>query len=483
MPRIALPLGFSFYQSDSLTFSAQRCVNWIPTVAEAPALNDRMLAQPLGLKTFVDTSLSSNRGGMEMKEVAYFVNGNSLVEVTSAGAFIVRGFIPSTGRVSMATNGQFLVIVIPGNSAFVYNNVDSSLTQITDSDFRISDTVVHKDGFFVFSSTDGTVFFTSALNDPFTFGGLDFGTAAIDPDRIVALHVNHNELFVGGLETIEIFQNVGGSGFPFQRIPGANIQKGLHSKFSPVEFDNSFAFIGGGFNEGTAIWKVVGSSNAVKLSTDAIDKEIQKFTRAEIATAFSMTYAERGQFLALFTFESTRIPSRTFVYNATASARLGRAIWFEFQNGVNDGRYRVESIVSAYGKLLVGDDRSGIIGEMDHDTLDYYGDLIYRSSASSPFSQEGLPVFAGLFEATFQPGVGLTGGVDPQARLDFSDDSGRTFSSEINRGIGKIGKYGQRSVWERQGHFPVSRVVRMTITDPVRANLIRLAATPEVGVQ
>lgn len=488
--RTPLPLGFNFYQSDVLTFSAQRCINWIPVAAESGALTDRMLMQPLGLKSRVDTLLGSNRGGWEMGEKSYFVQRNSLILATRAGGFRNLGAIPGSGRVSMASNArnvdtgqQFLVIVVPGVSAHVYDTLTDTVTQITDIDFRISDTVIFNDGFFLFSASDGAVWFNSALNDPFTYGGLDFGTAEIDPDRIVGLHANHNEVFVGGLETYELFQNVGGSGFPYQRIPGANITKGVHAKFSTIEFDNTFCFVGGGLNEGSAVWKVSGSSNAVKISTNAIDTQIQKFTRDEIANSFALTYSDRGQFLAIFTFESTRIPSRTFFYNATASAFLGQNVWGEFQTGVKDNSFSVSSIVSAYGKLLVGDGRNGVIGELDHDTLTYYGDTIFMQSASQPFSQAGMELFAGSFEATFESGVGLTAGNDPQVRLDDSDDGGHTFRSERSRGIGKIGKYGQRAVWERQGSFPVSRTVRLTCTDPVRRNLIRLAATPELGTQ
>lgn len=481
MPRVPLPLGFSFYQSESLAFSGQRCIGWIPTIAEGPALNPRALLQPSGLKQFADTLINGNRGGQLMKDVAFFVNGNSLVSVAANGAFTNLGTVPGTGRVSLANNGQYLVIVIPGVSAFAFNNVTNTLTQIVDADFRVSDTVVFKDGFFVFSASDGTVFFNSALNDPFTYDALDFGSAEINPDKIVAVHVNHNELFVVGQETIELFQNVGGAGFPFQRIPGANIQKGVHAKFSIVEFDNTFVFAGGGVNEKTAIWKVSGSSNAGKISTDAIDNQIQKFNEQEISDSFALTWSERGQFLVSFTFESERIPSKTFVYNATASALAGSNIWFEQQTGVTDNRYRVQSIVRAYGKLLVGDQSTGIIGEIDQDTLTYYGDPIFRQSASAPFSADGVELFAGTLEATFQAGVGLTGGLNPQLRLDHSDDGGTTFNDERSRGIGKIGEYGQRAVWERQGSFPVARVVRLTITDPVIANFIRLAATPEAG--
>jgi len=141
---------------------------------------------------------------------------------------------------------------------------------------------------------------------------LYFGTAEINPDKIVAAHVNHNELFILGEETIEIFHNVAGSGFPFQRIQGANIQKGCYAKFSPVEFDNTFLFVGGGKNERAGVWRVASSQSAQKVSTDAIDYAIQKFTSDEIAASFSTTFTIAGQFIAAFTFESTTIESVTF---------------------------------------------------------------------------------------------------------------------------------------------------------------------------
>lgn len=485
MSRVPLPLGFTFYQSESGLLSSQRCINWIPTAAESTSLNDRSLLQPLGLKQFADSTINVNRGGQLMDGVPYFVNGDSLISVASDGTITNHGTVLGSGRTSMANNGQYLVILVPGRYAYAYDRITGTLSSINDSDFRLSDTVVFKDGYFTFSASDGTVFFVSALNDPFTYDALDFGSAEINPDSIVALHVNHNELFICGSETIEIHQNIGGSGFPFQRIPGANIQKGVHAKFSLVEFDNTFCFIGGGYNERSAVWKITGSSSAQKISTDAIDKEIQKFTKEEINDAFAMTYAHHGQFLAIFTIESTRIPSRTFVYNASASALTESRIWFEFQDGVTDNRFRVQSIVQAYGKLLVGDSTNGVIGELDYDTLDYYGDEIYRRSVISPFNADGLPIFAGEFEATFEAGVGLTSGNGsvPIVRMNKTDDGGRTFSPEIGRSIGKIGEYGQRSIWRRQGRFPVSRSIGLTITDKVRANLVRIAATPETGSQ
>lgn len=351
MPRTPIPIPFDFYSFGSArNFAAQRCINWIPVAAESAALSSNALWQPLGLTEFVDTGLGPNRGCHVMDGVPYFVQGDSLISLSSTGAVTSHGTIPGSKRAYTADNGRYLVIVVDDGSGYVYDNDAGALTKITDPAYRPASAVVFKDGYFVFSALAGDVFFNSALNDPFTYNALDFGSAEIDPDKIVSVHVNHNELFVTGEKTIELFQNVGGSGFPFQRIPGANVQKGVHARHTVINFDNTFCFAGGGENELTAIWKIVGSSGVQKISTDAIDNEIQQFTRDEIKDAFAWTYGWRGQFLAGFTFESGRaaVKSRTFVYNATASALSQRSIWFELQTGVTDNRWQGQCIANAY---------------------------------------------------------------------------------------------------------------------------------------
>jgi hypothetical protein len=100
-------------------------------------------------------------------------------------------------------------------------------------------------------------------------------------------------------------------------------------------------------------------------------------------------------------------------------------------------------------------------------------------------SQNGVKIFAGELEVDFEAGTGLTTGQgsNPIVRMSYSDDGGRTYSSEFSRSIGKIGEYGHETVWNRQGRFPNSRTIRFTVTDPVKATMIRIAATPELGSQ
>lgn len=478
MPRTSLNIFGGFYENDSIPLSIQNCINWMPQVVEEGSLSENAFLTPPSLVELGTTGAEANRGALVMDGRPFFVNGTSLFEVTAEGATTNHGTVVGTGRVSMATNGTKLVVVVPNSKAYIWDDI--SLVEITDTDYRLSDTVVFKDGFFVFTASDGTVFFNSELNDPANIDPLDFGTAEINPDKIVAAHVNHNELFILGEDTIEIFQSVGGSGFPFQRIPGANIQKGLHAKFTPVEFDNTFLFMGGGLNEGSAIWRVVSSQTAVKISTDAIDKAIQKFTREEISKAFSFTFTINGQFVVGFTLESTVIDSITFCYNAVSQK------WFQMQTGVpapgSTNRWRVNSIVKAFGKFLCGDSLSGKIGDLG-EVFTEYGATIYRERTSKPFILEGKSLYWPEIELTMESGSGLaTGqGSDPKIRMSFSDDGGRTFSPEQSRSFGKSGEYKKRAIWRRNGRVPSHRILRFTLTDPVRSNLLKLDGIVEQG--
>jgi hypothetical protein len=485
MSRVPLPIPLGFYQSESAPLSSQRCINWIPTVPQGEALNNRALIQPSGITQFSGGGDDACRGAWSMKDVPYFILGNSLVSVSEIGVITTHGAITGSVRVSMADNGTFLVIVVPGGDAFVFSNADNSLTQITDVDYQTSDSVTFYRGVFVFTTTDGKQLFTSNLNAPLTFDALDFGSAEGDPDRIITQIVDHDELSIIGSKTTEVFRFVGGVGFPLQIIPGAFTQKGAHTKYGVVKFDNTYMFIGGGENELTAIWRQSSSSSAVKISTDAIDNAIQKFTKDEIESAFTMTFAKKGQFFAIFSFNSTRIPGKTFVYNGTASGLAGGSIWFEFQTGMDDASWRVNAIVKAYGKLLCGDSIDGRIGEIVDEVYTEYGDAVLRQAALKPMSQDGMKIFAGELEVDFEAGVGLTlgQGSDPVVIMDYSDDGGRTFSNEFKRPIGKIGEYGHETVWNRQGRFPNARTIRFAVADPVKANLIRIAATIELGSQ
>jgi hypothetical protein len=415
-----------------------------------------------------------------MNSIAYSVNGGSLFRVNSNGTTDNLGAISGNGRVSMADNGTQLCIVVPNSTGYIFTE-PSTLTQITDSDFTASGKslqVEYKDGYFVHISK--TAIFLSDLNNGLSYDALAFGTAEVDPDENTAVHVNRNQLFIAGNETIELFQNIGVGTFPFQRVEGAVTQKGVKAKFSIVDFDNSFVFLGSGTNERVAIWRYTGPS-AVKISTSAIDNAIQDYSDSQLKDVFATTYSQDGKYFVNFHF-----PDKTFTYDATASALAGKSVWHE-RRSLNtlllETKWRVGGIMEAYGKILVNDNVDGRIGELSEKVYTEYGVKVPRTVSGAPLAAQGENIFINWIELTMESGVGniVDPGSDPQISKAHSDD-GFEFGNETSRSIGKQGEYKKRQVWHQEGMASRFRVYRFKMTEAVKPVIIKLEADIEIGV-
>lgn len=463
-----LPIANGHYVSDSLPLSAQQCVNWYPNVEKVtPVLSQETLIGTPGMRQIATSGVHNqiNRGAWVMSGVPYFVNGDSLYRLESdIGTLTYLGVIGGIGRVSMADNGRQLCIVAPGDSSIGYIYDGSSLTQITDADFTANgqpQSVVFIDGYFLFS-TDSKKFIISALNDGLSYNALDFGSSEADPDDIVAPFVYNNQLFMLGSQTIEAFQNIGTADFPFQRT-GLFIPKGLKGQFAIASANNSFMFVGAGKNESPAVWALDGNGVS-KVSTTAIDSFLQD---QDISTCFAWSYAQKGAYFVGFSF-----PDTSLVFDSVS----GR--WHErksYLNGVNIG-YRVNAIVSAYNKTLVGDSQDGRIGILDIDEFTEYGNNIIRTVATQPFQNNMQPMMVPSIELTLESGVGNQDVPDPTITLEISKDGGKTWGYARVRHIGKVGEYSKRSIWRRNGRMSRFFTLKFTLSDAVKPAILQLTA-------
>ena len=469
MAAAILPIANGFYLSDSLPISAQECTNWYPNIVQAPALSPETLFGTAGTTQLATsgTVLEQNRGSHTMAGVPYFINGDAIYRLNSDNTLSNLGEITGSGRVSLADNGTQLMILVPNGDGYILTDAPAVLTKITDTDFTANGApqhVVFIDGYFAIT-TDTKKFIVSALNNGLAYNALDFGTAEADPDDIVAPIVFNNQLFIGGSETTEAFQNIGGADFPFQRS-GLFLSKGIKAPFSVVNANDTFMFIGGGENEAPAIWALEGN-NYKKVSTTAIDSILATATNEEITGAFSWSYAKKGAYFVGFS-----IPSTTLVFDVI-SAR-----WHERKSNVNGDtiRSRINSVTSAYGLTLVGDSQDGRIGSLDNNVYTEYDNAIIRRVASQPFQNNMQSFTVPSIELTMEAGVGNAAAVNPQVIMDISSDGGKTFRDERSRSIGKIGEYNKRSIWRRNGRVARFDVFRFTFSEPAKPVIIQLTA-------
>lgn len=472
-----LPISNGFYISDSLPVSHQECTNWVPIVQQAPSLSVRQLYGSPGIRLIADSGgglNDVNRGAHEMASIPYFVNGPVLyrldrniiagVEVFSLASI---GTIEGSGRLSMADNGTQLMILNPGGKGYIYS-VAGGLVEITDPDFRASGDpqhVVYIDGYFA-CSTDSKAWIVSNLNDGLTWDALDFGTAEADPDIIVAPIVHNNQIFLTGSKTTEGFQNIGGSGFPFQRN-NIFLDKGCYAPFSLISTNQRFFLIGGGTNEQAAIWSYQ-NGQYYKVSTIAIDNVLNAYSEAVLNAAFALSWAARGQFFVAFSFID-----RTFIYNMTTQ------VWHEQKSSIlnelgdyEQKRWRVNSLVTSYGYVIVGDSQDGRIGILDQNEYQEYGHNIIRVFSTQPIFNGNSPIRIPTIELTMEAGIG-NGVENPLVSMAISENA-KTFMYERSRPIGKIGRYGQRIIWHKNGRVPKFAVFRFRLSDPIKPVVIRL---------
>lgn len=473
MALVTLPIANGFYLSESLPLSAQQCVNWYPRIPEVPALSQEVLFGTPGLEQVATSgALYANRGAHVMAGAPYFVNGTTLYRLESDDTLTSLGTITGSGRVSMATNGTQLLILVPGSTGYVFTTGPDTLTTISDTDFTANgnpQAVVYIDGYFCFT-TDSKKVIISALNDGTSYDALDFGSAEANPDGTVAPFVFDNRLFVGGERTIEGFSNVGGSGFPFQRS-GLFLNKGIISPFAIGVTDTTFVFLGAGENEGPAIWALEGNG-AVRISTKAIEAILERLTPAELSAVFCLAYAQGGHY-----FVSFALPDTALVYDSTTQRWHERKSVVTFVDSTSETqRWRANSIAQAYGSLYCGDSIDGRIGRLDLDVYQEYGTRIQRVAATQPFQNNMRPIFVPYMELTVESGVGDASTPDPQIVMERSKDGGKTWSYPRPRSMGALGEYSKRVIWRRLGRSERFDVYRFTLSDPVKPVLLQLTA-------
>jgi hypothetical protein len=489
MPRLDIDLSNGYYISESLTIANMECNNWYVYIPQASsALSKASLYGTPGVRQRLTSGNQTkvNRGAHVKNGKPYFLNGTELIRIDqsfdAAGneilSYVILGEIPGEQRVSFADNGKQLMVLVPGGDGYIVD--ESSVTpfqKITDTDFKANGNpqyVTFIDSFFVVT-TDTKKFIKSASNDGLNWNALDFGSAEADPDAIVAPINFKNRLFIGGSETIEVFENRGLGGFPFQRINGFIIPKGIFAPLSLINSNDAFMFIGGGVNESPAVWSVSGN-NAQKISNTAIDTALQRFSQDEISQSFSYSYSQKGAYFVCFSF-----PTKTFCYD-TITQR-----WHERTSKITDSknrtqiiRSRVNSLVTAYNKVLVGDSVDGRIGELDIDLYTEYENQIIRTFSTIPFSSQGNPISVSQLEITMESGIGDFKVRDPQIRMSFSDDA-KSFGNEIWRGIGRVGEYMKRCIFNRLGRVPRYRVFKFEMSDPVKPVVVKIEANARGG--
>jgi hypothetical protein len=412
-----------------------------------------------------------DRGGINWNGVCYRVMGTKLVSVASNGTVTTLGDVGGPVDTLVTLDYSFdLLGIASGGRLYFWDPMASTLTQNTDPDLGVVLDFCWVDGYFM--TTDGANLVVTELSDPLQVNPLKYGSSEVDPDPVVALIKLRNEVYALNSNTIEVFDNIGGELFPFARIDGAQVQKGVLGTHACCIFLDRIAFLGGGRNEAPSIY-IGAAATTQKLSTQEIDNLLLQYTEAQLVRVQLESRNDKNH-LHLY----VHLPDRTIVYDASASEALGEPVWFTLATTIDGfAQYRARNMVWIYDKWLVGDPQSSSIGYFVQSTGEHWGQQVrWEFGTLIVYNESNGAIFNELELVSLTGSVAL--GTNPQISTSYSVD-GKAWSQDRYITVGTTGNTAKRLAWFQQGHMRNWRIQRFRGDSDAHVSFVRLEAQIE----
>ena len=460
-----IPILSGIFADGSPNFRTSYPKNMVP-VPKATGISEGYLRPGEGIIE-LGTGPGVNRGGINWNGTIYRVMGTKLVSIAADSTVTEIGDVGTGGRVTFDYGFTYLAIA-SGGRLYLYDG--TTLTQVTDPDLGTVLDVVWVDGYYM--TTDGEFLVITDLDDPFSVNPLKYGSAEADPDPIEGLLKLRNEIYALNRYTIEVFDNAGTTGFPFVRIPGAQIQKGCVGTHANCVFMDNIAFLGGGRNEAPGIY-LGANGNAQKISTREIEEILQTYTEEELSVAFLEERVNQAHMHLI-----VHLPRHTLVFDGAGTQALSVPVWFTLSSTlVGDGIWNACTCIWAYDRWNVCHPSTNQFGYLTDMVSTHWGETIgWEFGTLIVYNQGQGAIFHDLEM------VSLTGstafGVDPTIWTQYSVD-GVTWSAEKPIRAGKTGERNKRLMWLQQGHMRNMRMQRFRGTSDAHVAIAALEARIE----
>lgn len=473
----------SIYQDD------QECINFYPEIDPTKQPGERgivALYPTPGLVTEITFPIPAEiRGQRALSGLQYAIAvcGNRVYRIDQALSYTQVGTLTtSTGPVSITDN----VMTVQGLTAYIVDGVNryyyvvATNTFVTlppsDGAWQGADVCDTVDNYIIYNKPGTQLWSSTDLGSPLSTQAW-YGAKDGSPDNLVALIVDHRQVYLLGEVTTEVWVDVGTQipgliTFPFQRVSGTSSQNGIGARFSLVRYAETFMFLSRD-TLGTATIGMMMGYEYKRVSTHAVENSLIG-VNVENARAWSMQ--QEGHEFYVITFPDIDL---TWVYDL-ATQQWFKWLWWDSPNAVYK-RHRGQNCIAFANKNLVGDYENGKIYAIDFDAYTDAGNPIRRLRRAPHITTDLQRQYFEEFQIQFQPGVGLTTGQgdNPQAMLRWSNDGGSTWSNEHWVGIGRQGNYTNRAIWRRLG-WARDRIFEVAVTDPVKAVIVsaNLKASP-----
>ncbi len=351
-------------------------------------------------------------------DTAYTWDGTTLTSIGTLNT--------NRGRCNIIINDNDYVMISDGTDGYHWNgSTFSSITAPTNIG-----TLAFMSGYGIYNVPGEDQFYVTAVNDFTSISALDFATAESYSDPIIRVFTDHNELWLFGEYSTEIWQLSGGVDFPFAAYTNAQMERGCMAAWSVAADDNTIFWLA----DDGVVYKADGY-RPQRVSTKPMERAIGKLSDAAKAAAEGYFYTSEGN-----KFYTLRFPGEL-----TIQFNVSTGFWNHCKTYGRDD-WRIWGSLGERQSYFLSD--AGIV-TLSNDVNTDEGGAIVRSAAAPPGYIGGKRIRANEYRLDAEVGrAGL--GVDPQVMLRVARD-GETFGNERWRSLGPTGAYNRRAVWRNLG--------------------------------
>jgi hypothetical protein len=348
----------------SWNVDVERTVNqYVEGVAPGTSKVPAWLAPRPGLTKYVVLGAGPVRGLGYQDGRCFAVGGAGFYEPTATHTATYRGAVRVDGRpASLFTNGSAgdQWGICSGGLFYVFDMTANTLTNVTLNVPSPAAMGGFVDGYGVILKRGSRQFQISALEDFTTWDALDVFEVSQNSDNLRALIVVHNQLWLMGSQTYQIWTDVGDADTPFQPIPGSLGQQGICGEFAWAVNDNTLYWVSANSFGAGQVFRAVGYQPE-RISTHAVELALQNAPRLEDTICWS--YQVRGH---VFIVVYVPTLSTSWVYDTATNLWHEEGIW-----NVTAGDFEPHlgrcSIAAFNNAILVGDRLSPAIYQIDPD--------------------------------------------------------------------------------------------------------------------
>jgi hypothetical protein len=449
-----LPLLGGAYEARSPIANAQSCVNLYaePNPQDAPFPVTHYPGPGLSLFGDYGATLHGSVRGLYVSsdDRPYAVVGTSVISLTGDGpnGYVLLGDMGSnSGRqVSMCDNGTTLVIADGSANGWYVTLADGltpgSLQTVNDPAWNGSNRIDFIDTFLIFNWPGTPTFYTTTSNTFLPLDPLYFAAKEGYNDRLVSLAALHDNIWLFGNVTTEVWFNAGASAFPFARMPNSVLQQGCSASYSVVVADNAVYWLSQDRWGRNMVLRGEGYA-AKRVSNFAVEDEWATYPAWD--DCVGMAFQQGGHEMVGFWFPaanswwcydaSTQLwHKRAFGDTSTAWLPSCTAFWGTVQS------------IFAGATILAGDRLGPRIFVVDRSAYTDSGTPIVRQRSWMHVQNDGKRAMHTRFSANM---VGTALSPDT-VNLSWSDDGGQTYGTPVPQTVNNQSN-GQYQ-WRRLGY-------------------------------